>query len=154
MSSELILSIISIALSGGLIKTLLTIRTLKKKEKYEADKLKEEVDSNSIKNANDVINLYKRALEDVKNLNESKELELNRKIKEQDKKLADYSKKINDQNSIIANQNKLLNEMKRNQIKLQLDVENLKKQSLENCELCAFAESCLKKSAKEQSTTK
>lgn len=137
---QIITSIIGL-LGGGTIGSLITLRYSRLKEKNLAEQEGKTVDSMTIKNTDDLIGIYRSALADIKELNRTHEEELNKRISEQDKK-------IKEQEELIKDQKLLLEKMERNQLKLQLEVENLKKQSLDDCNMCAFSNNCAKRKAK------
>lgn len=137
---QIITSIIGL-LGGGALGSLFTLKYTRAKEKNLADQEGKTVDSMTIKNTDDLISIYRSALADIKELNRTHEEALNKRISEQDKK-------IKEQDQLIKDQKLLLEKMERNQLKLQLEVENLKKQSLDDCNICAFANSCAKRKAK------
>lgn len=133
---ELVILIVTNLLTGGFIR-FFTLSSTKRKENAISDQESEKAHSQKLSNTENVIRLYKEALNDIRELNEREKSIMMETIKEQDKKLNDFDK-------IIKSNKELIDELESKVNKLTSELTSLKRIMNIDCKLCPQSKSgCL-----------
>jgi predicted RNase H-like nuclease (RuvC/YqgF family) len=132
---ELIVLVVTNIITGGIIR-LVTIRAAKRKEEAEAaqseGKARQEyhkAKSQEIDNIEDVIKLYKSALEDMRSLSTQEKEAMATTIKQQDEKIRELKEALKRSDEVVA-------ELKREIRRLNNDVKSLKNNISMTCKSC------------------
>jgi uncharacterized membrane protein YqiK len=132
---ELVVLVVSNVVTGGIIR-LLTIKAAKRKEEAEAaqheGKAQQELQkakSQEIDNIEDVIKLYKSALDDMRALAAQEKVSMASTIKLQDEKISELKQALQRSNEVVA-------ELKRQIQSLNNDVRSLRNNISMTCKSC------------------
>jgi len=132
---ELVVLLVTNVITGGIIR-LLTIRAAKRKEEAEAaqseGKARQEfhkAKSQEIDNIEDIIKLYREALEDMKALSAKEKETMTSTIRQQDEKISDLKESLKHSNDVIA-------ELKQEIRRLNNDVKVLRSHINTTCKSC------------------
>lgn len=135
--TQLIIIILGTGGLAGTISSLVMLRLRKKKEEQIIRQEKEKAENLDIKNAKEVIELYKAGMKDLQNLMNTREKELSKKVADYGAKLAQYE---NENKELRA----LVKKLRETQLEIQTKLDAITMQSLQDCERCSFKSDCLK----------
>lgn len=132
---ELVILLVTNILTGGFMH-FFTISSTKRKESAAATQLEriadqesEKAQSQKLSNTENVIRLYKEALNDIRELNEREKSIMMDTIREQDKKLNDFDK-------VIKNNKELISELQNKLNLLSLELKSMKRLVNIECNSC------------------
>lgn len=145
---EVVIGIIATLSTGGVVGSLIGLQYVKTKEAAKTRQEIAQADSKELTNARDLIDLYKKALKDIKELNDKSESEYLKKIEDYDKKLEQYKSELDSYQKRHSDQERTIEELTRNQLRLKMEIQNLQSQSLEKCDSCFCKATCEKFKAK------
>lgn len=130
--------------SSGAVGTLVSIITIKYRKRKEIALTQQEVekaDEAGIRNAKELIELYKSSVKDLQELTKQKESILSSKLTEYEGRLAEYKRENEHLKSLVE-------QLKQNQIGIQAKLDMITIQSLQDCDKCSFKANCDKFIAK------
>lgn len=147
-SIQLIIGIIATLTTGGVIGTIGTWKYQKRKNEAQTQTEENSAKASELTNANQIIQLYKTALEDLKALTHQNEEAYTNKIKILETKQNEALRQLEEYKNALKEYERKVEELTKVQLKLKLEVMTVQSQSNSNCELCEFRDGCLKYKAK------
>lgn len=143
-----IISAVSTLTVGGVIGTLIGLRYKRKVEEEKSNQEGAKTDEMNLHNISEVINLYKKALNDFRELKEKDEAIHISRIEQYEKRMAEYEVKLSNYQTDLNDKEVIISDLTKSQLKLKLEMEHLKTSSLEKCETCEFKITCEKYKSK------
>ena len=145
---QIIIGIIATLTTGGVIGTISAWKYQKRKNEAQTQGEENAAIASELTNANQIIQLYKTALEDLKALTHQNEEAYTSKIKILETKQDEALKQLDEYRASLRDYEKKVEELTKVQLKLKLEVMTVRSQSNSNCEVCEFRDGCQKYKAK------
>lgn len=145
---QIIIGIIATLTTGGVIGTISTWKYQKRKNEAQTQGEENAAIASELINANQIIQLYKTALEDLKALTHQNEEAYTSRIKILEAKQDEALKQLDEYRASLKDYEKKVEELTKVQLKLKLEVMTVRSQSNSNCEVCEFRDGCQKYKAK------
>lgn len=149
---------------GGILQWFLTLKFQKKKVKHEAEIIEHQAEKGEqevnlsvqsvaaaqIQSAQNLVEMYKQGISDIKELSEQKEAILKEKLDKFEKLVNELKLSDERKAQVIESQSRQIKTLERLTNQLRLEMEAVKSQAVENCEFCKFKDECQKYLAKQQ----
>lgn len=145
----IILAVITALLGGGLGR-IITLRSTKREANSKADQAEKNTEALTLKNTNEIVELYKKAMHDMQVLSDKREQEFQVKIDQQNELIKKQSEQLEEYNRTQIEQQKVIDKLTATQGLFKLEIERLKKLSLDTCSTCEFKDMCAKYKAKQE----
>jgi len=129
-------------LFGGGIGTLIGIKWKRKKEKEEANQAAAQTDTMTLANVNEVVELYKKALQDMKDFKDKDAAEYHKRIDELEGKLQKMETQMEDYRKDLEDKNRTIEELTRSQLKLKTELDEYHQNETQKCDNCQYKKIC------------
>jgi len=137
-----VLSLILTFVGAGGLGWVIGIKSKKKQQEAEANQEAAKADTLTLTNVNEVINLYKKALQDMKEFKDKDAEEYIKKISEYERKMQSYDKKLRDYEADLEEKNRKIEELTKSQLKLKLELDEMRENESIKCENCQYKKVC------------
>jgi len=148
---QLIITAVTTLTVGGVIGSIIGLKFVKRKEQAQAKQQEETANSLEINNTQSLIQIYKDALNDLKELRLEDERSYKGTINDLNSKILEYESKFREYDDLLKKSNETVESLTKSQLKLRLEIQSLQSQSLTNCEECNFRLNCERYRAKRMS---
>jgi len=138
---NILLQVLTLLLGGG-IGTFIGIKWKRKKEKEEANQAAAQTDTMTLANVNEVVELYKRALQDMKDFKDKDAAEYHKRIDELEAKLNKYEIQLEGYRKDLEDKNRTIEELTRSQLKLKTELDEYHSNESIKCENCQYKKIC------------
>lgn len=146
-----LIGIIATLTTGGVLGTIIGLRyrnrTEKAKSKQEearADQEDAETEKMNISNAAELVEMYKKALNDIEDIYKRKEVSLTSQLTEVQGQVKELSLKVQEYQLRLTEKDDVITDITRSQLKMKLDMESMKMLMVEDCTNCSVVKTCVK----------
>lgn len=139
--NSFLLPILTLLFGGG-IGTFIGWKYKRKREKGEADQAAAQADTMTIANVGEVIELYKKALQDMKDFKDKDAAEYHKRIDELEAKLGTMETQLEDYRKDLEDKNRIIEELTRSQLKLKTELDTYHENESQKCDNCQYKKIC------------
>lgn len=127
---------------GGGIGTFIGLKWKRKQAKGEADQASAQADTMTLANVSEVIELYKKALQDMKDFKDKDSAEYHKRIDELENKLGNMETQLEDYRKDLEDKNRIIEELTRSQLKLKTELDTYHENESQKCDNCQYKKIC------------